>query len=98
MKVEFGNNTCTENYRDPESEDPDLVRTRPYPGEHVTTLIIPNEQELEEAFRSCLGIFALHSEKNSVPVWVESDNSDLEKFLKIHYKIKKPRPKSWGKG
>ncbi len=97
MKVEFGNNTAIENYRDPESEEPDLVRSRPYPGEHVTTLIIPKEQGLWEAFRSCIGIFALHSEKDSVPVWVKSDNSDLERSLKVHYKIKKSRPKTWGK-
>ena len=98
MKVEIGNDQAIEQYRDPESDDPGLVRSRDYPGQHITTLVIPDEQGLAEAFNSTIGIMKRHHMKpDAVPAWVESDNEALEQMLKSHYGIKKNRPKTWGK-
>lgn len=98
MKVEFGNDHAIEQYRDPASDDPGLVRKRDDPGQKITTLIIPDEQGLMEAFTSVVGIMGRHHLKEgTVPNWVKSSNKTLEQMLMDHYEIKNVKPRAWGK-
>lgn len=98
MKVEFGNDQAIERFQDPISENPREWKVRDYPGQNITTLIIPDEQGLVEALKSVIGIMDKFYLKPGVtPNWVESDSPELEAFLKDHFKIKKSRPKTWGK-
>lgn len=100
MYVEFGNADALEGYRDPTSDDPDLVRYRPLDGDRVTTVVFPADISLQEAFSTAVTALTFHMAEGSSPTWVESDSDGLQALLVEHYKIapsKNTRPKTWGK-
>lgn len=100
MYVQVGNANAIEGYRDPTSDDPDLVRFRPLDGERITTLTIPDDIGLQEAFTSCVTALQYHIAEDGKPAWVESDSEGLQALLMEHFGIKKSqntRPKTWGK-
>lgn len=106
MYVEFGNSNAIEGYRDPLSEDPDLVRYRPIDGEQITTIVFPEGIGLQEAFTTAVATVGLHfavadeeSGERHKPAWVESDSDGLRALLCEHYGLKPShtRPKNWGK-
>lgn len=100
MWVEIGNDHAIEGYRDPNSDDPDLVRFRPLEGQRVTTSSIPDDMNLQQAFANVVAGMAYHLEEGAKPAWIESDNESLQMLLCEHYGITKSqntRPKTWGK-
>lgn len=100
MYVEFGNDKAIEGYRDPQSDDPDLVRYRPVDGERVTQVLIPEGTGLQEAFTTVVTSFGYHIADGEKPTWIESDSPGLQTLLLEHYGISSSannRKKTWGK-
>ena len=97
MRIEVGNDKAKEAYRDPLSDDPDLVRYRESPGQKVTTLVFPEGMSLQEAFKSSIAALSHHFASGGSPKWIEGDNIDLVTMLKSYYGVSKARPKTWGK-
>ncbi len=98
MLVEFGNEHALEGYRDPQSDNPDLVRYRPLPGERVTTFLLPDDMGLQEAYASIVGAFSYHIEGGEKPSWIECDQPGLSTLLQEHYRVfDTERPAGWGK-
>lgn len=110
MWVELGNDKAQEGYRDPDSDEPDLVRYRPLDGERITTIVFPEDITLQEAFTTAAAAGQVHfqadeSEDNPLghhrPTWVESDSAGLKALLSEHFGLTKAtqqrRPKTWGK-
>lgn len=97
MRVEFGNDAAKVAYRDPNSDQPELVRYRPLEGQQVTTMIIPDGKSLADAFRIAVETLKLHMVEGGKPKWVEGDNIDLVTMLRTYYGVSKARPKNWGK-
>lgn len=100
MYVHIGNNNAIEGFRDPTSDDPDLVRYRPAEGERVTEVTFPEGTSLNEAFSTTLAVMEHHMVDGAKPVWVESDSEGLTSLLQEHWGLtaaKTSRPKTWGK-
>lgn len=100
LLVEFGNADALEGYRDPTSEDPDLVRFKPLAGDRVTTVVFPEGTSLQEAFSTAVTALTFHMASGAVPTWIESDSDGLQALLVEHYRLtpsKNIRPKTWGK-
>ena len=100
MYVELGNDKAIEGYRDPTSDDPDLVRFRPLEGQRTTLFVIPEGMGLQEAFSSVVTASTYHIAEGEKPAWVESDSEGLQTLLMEHFGITKSantRPKTWGK-
>lgn len=100
MRVELGNEAPIEGYRDPESDDPELVRYRRVEGKRITSIDIPTGKSLGDAFRLVTGLVPYHFAKNSNPVWVESDSPGLTALLAEHYGLDPEnagRPADWKK-
>jgi hypothetical protein len=98
--VNIGNNNAIEGYRDPTSDQPDLVRYRPAEGERVTEVIFPEGTGLSEAFSTVLEVMGHHMAAGAVPQWIESDSEGLTSLLQEHWGLTKSstsRPKKWGK-
>jgi hypothetical protein len=100
MYVHLGNNSAIEGFRDPTSDDPDLVRYRPLDGDRVTEVIFPEGISLNDAFSTTLAVMEHHMAQGAAPVWVESDSDGLTTLLQEHWGLaaaKTSRPKTWGK-
>lgn len=100
MYVEFGNDKAIEGYRDPNSDDPELVRYKPIDGQRVTTVSFPEGISLQEAFTTAVTAITYHMEEGAEPAWIESDSEGLQSLLQEHFGItasKNNRPKAWGK-
>lgn len=100
MYVEFGNVGALEGYRDPTSDDPDLVRYRTLDGQRTTRVVFPEEIGLREAFSTAIGALGFHMQADVKPVWIESDSSGLVALLEEHFGLppsRNVRPKTWGK-
>lgn len=100
MYVHVGNSNAIEGFRDPTSDDPDLVRYRPAEGDRVTEIVFPDGTSLNEAFSTALAVLACHMEPGADPQWVESDSDGLTALLQEHWGLNKTatsRPKAWGK-
>jgi hypothetical protein len=98
--VQFGNDNAIEGYRDPTSDDPDLVRYRPLEGQRITEITFPEGISLQEAFQDAVAALGYHMAEGSKPAWVESDSDGLQVLLVEHYGLtpsKNTRPKTWGK-
>lgn len=97
MKVEFGNDHAIQTIRD----ENDHEVTVPYPGQHVTTMEIPDDMSINEAFITLThptkGALSKHIESGGKPVWIESDSPLMLALLQDHYGVTKSKPKSWGK-
>lgn len=98
MYVEFGNDKGIEGYRDPQSDDPDLVRYRAIEGQRVTRLTYPEGMTLNEAFQSTVTAIGYHVAEGGRPSWVESDSAGLKALLCENYGIdpNRQRPRTWG--
>lgn len=100
MYVNVGNSSAIEGFRDPTSDDPDLVRYRPAEGDRVTEVVFPEGISLNEAFSTTLAVMDHHMAQGATPSWVESDSDGLTALLQEHWgltKAKTARPKTWGK-
>jgi hypothetical protein len=98
MYVQFGNADALEGYRDPTSDDPDLVRYRPLDGDRVTTITFPEGMGLQEAFSTAVTALGYHMADGGSPAWIESDSEGLQALLLENYGLtKNTRPKTWGK-
>lgn len=100
MYVLLGNDKALEGYRDPTSDDPDLVRYRDLEGQRVTSISIPEGMSLNEAFQSVVTAFEYHIAQGEKPSFVESDSEGLQALLSEHFgltKTQNTRPKTWGK-
>lgn len=100
MYVHVGNNSAIEGFRDPTSDDPDLVRYRSAEGERVTEIVLPEGTGLNEAFSTVLAVLEHHMTTGATPAWVESDSEGLTSLLVEHWGLNKSatsRPKSYGK-
>lgn len=100
MYTHIGNDNAIEGFRDPTSDDPDLVRYRPLDGDRVTEIVFPDGISLNEAFSTTLAVMDQHMTAGATPAWVESDNPSLVSLLQDHWGLaaaKTTRPKTWGK-
>lgn len=100
MFVNIGNNHAIEGFRDPTSDDPDLVRYRPAEGDRVTEVVFPDGLSLSDAFSTTLAVMEHHMTSGATPEWVDSDSAGLTSLLMEHWglsKAKTSRPKTWGK-
>ena len=100
MYVNVGNSNALEGFRDPTSDDPDLVRYKPLDGDRVTEIAFPEGLSLSDAFSDTLAALEHHMESGAVPSWIESDSAGLTALLKEHWGLsdaKTSRPKTWGK-
>ena len=100
MYVHVGNNNAIEGFRDPSSDDPDLVRYRPLEGDRVTEVVFPEGISLNDAFSTVLAVMEHHIAQGATPAWVESDSEGLTSLLQEHWDLtaaKTSRPKTWGK-
>ena len=95
--VEIGNDKAIEGYRDPNSDDPEKVRYRPLPGQHVTRVVFPEDMALMEQFTSAVNLIAYHVAEGASPAWIDSNSESLETLLKDHFSISTSRPRTWGK-
>lgn len=100
IRVEFGNESGIEGYRDAQSDDPDLVRYRPTTGQRVTTLTYPDGMPLQEAFQGTVTAIGHHLAEEARPTWFESDSEGLRGLLCENYGVSpdKHKPKRWGMG
>src|SRR5438270_256376 len=96
MYLEFGNDHALEGYRDPRSDNPELVRYRPAMGQRITQVSFPDDIPLLEAFQGAVKLIDYHVAQGEKPAWIDSDSAGLEKLLKEHLGIKGSRPKQWG--
>lgn len=97
MQVHFGNRNAIEGYRDPVSDDPDLVRYRKIEGERVTSVIFPDGIGLQEAYSNSLAALSYHMEAGESPAWIECDSPGLTALLREQFPIARlGRPASWG--
>lgn len=99
MYVNIGNSNAIEGFRDPTSDDPDLVRYRPAEGDRTTYVEFPEGIALSEAFQTLTGLLKAHMAEGSVPAWVESDSDGLTALLKEHWGLddnQTTRPDGWG--
>lgn len=100
MYVEIGNADAIEGYRDPTSDDPDLVRYKEAPGERVTRIAFPEGYTLKQAFDETVVALQYHMKEGSKPAWIESDSEGLRAQLLEQFGLtasEAKRPKSWGK-
>jgi hypothetical protein len=100
MYVLVGNDHAIEGYRDPQSDDPELVRYRGVEGQRVTTLEFPEGLTTMEAFDATVRSLAHHIHREHAPAWFESDSDTLKALLAEHYALpdsKAKAPRSWGK-
>ncbi len=100
LYVEIGNETAIEGYRDPASDDPELVRYREAGGQRTTRLTYPEDIGLQEAFSGTVTAMRAHLAEGGKPVWIDSDSAGLKTLLCEHYQIdpKKTKPRTWGGG
>jgi hypothetical protein len=95
--IEVGTDQAKEGYRDPTSDDPELVRYRDLTGQRVVSLTVPDGVNLNEAFRTVAAALELHLSAGSIPAWVESNDKSLTTLLADLYEIEdNTRPKDWG--
>jgi len=96
MRIEIGNPNAIEAYTD----EFDVVRFRMIPGERVTTLILPDTMEIDEAVQTVVVTMELHMAPDTKPAWVECDDLTLRTYVCEHYGVAKSkrRPASWGGG
>lgn len=104
MWVEYGNANAIEGYRDPDSDDPELVRWREVPeAERITKVVFPEGMTLQEAFNDAVISINFNFAEREVedpdhpdgvrterhkPVWVESDSEGLKALLTEHFGLK----------
>src|SRR5690242_5886814 len=94
--VLLGNEKAGENV-DVSEQYPDGWRA--IPGKQVTTVTIPDEWSLADAFRTVThpgGVWANHSMAEA-PSWVESNDAALASLLASQYNCPVGRPKGWDK-
>lgn len=98
--VEFGNDKVIEGYRDPKSDDPDLVRYRHLDGQRVTRLTYPDGIPLDEALVGTITAIGYHLAEDTTPQWFDSDDAGLKARLCDHFGVNpaKKKPKTWGAG
>lgn len=97
MQVEIGNPCAIEGVF---LEDGSL-EYRPYPGEWVTTLVIPDEVPIPEAAATVLASLERHMDIGigAIPSWIESDRPELALMLNQHFGLRdRTRPARWGDG
>jgi hypothetical protein len=67
-------------------------------GKRITTVQIPDDYTLAEAFQ-CItapdGVAHHHFQAGTSPTWVESDSDGLAALLAEHFGCKVGRPKGW---
>lgn len=85
--VNIGNNDAIEGFRDPTSDDPDLVRYRPAEGERVTNIVFPEGMSLNEAFSTTLAALEHHMAQGATPTSIESDSDGLASLLREHWSL-----------
>lgn len=97
MRVDIGNATAIEGYRENGAEDGPVLYKRAE-GQRTTTLILPDDLGLIAAVQTVAGTLTAHMEAGSKPVWIESDNASLQALLCEHYGVSptSARPMSWG--
>lgn len=95
MKVEVGNATAIEGYRE-EEDGPVLYRN--LEGERITTIILPDDLSMIEAVQTVAATLAAHMQPGTKPVWIEADSMALQAYLCEHFQIPttSARPMSWG--
>lgn len=98
MRVQLGNSTAKEAYRDAEG----VLHHRDVDGSRVTTIVIPGGYSLIEAVSAVTaqdGAWNHHSRGDdpgdSSPDWVESDGDALAQLLAEHFDCPIGRPKGW---
>lgn len=96
MLVEIGNDHAIEGYR---ADDEDVVRYRALTGERVTTIVIPPQIGLQEAYASVVGALSVHMQVGEKPAWIETDTPGLTALLYEHFAldpVKCVRSPLWG--
>ena len=95
MKVEVGNATAIEGYRE-EEDGPVLYRN--LEGERITTIMPPDDLSMIEAVQTVAATLAAHMQPGTKPVWIEADSMALQAYLCEHFQIPttSARPMSWG--
>ena len=94
--VRLGNESAVEPYRD----EHDALQHRPLPGRRVTTIHVPPDRTVAEAFQDIThpnGVWAYHGQPGSKPSWAESDSPALELLLRAHFGCG-ARPDGWTEG
>lgn len=95
--VHVGNDHAIEGYRDPKSDDPDLVRYRPLKGQRVTEVVFPEGTTINDAFTTTVAALSAHMEEDAVPAWVVSDSKGLQALLAENWgDIPTTKPAKWG--
>jgi hypothetical protein len=103
--IHIGNSNAVEGYKDERSDEPDLTRYRPAPGERITEFVFPDDIELEEAFLNVIGAFLGTADLNNagrhvVPGgsgdWVDGDSPELVALVAARLKCPVGRPKLYG--
>lgn len=98
MRVQLGNSAAKEAYRDGGGN----LNHRALDGNRITTVVIPDTYTLLEAV-ACVtaqdGAWNHHSQGDdpldSIPDWVESDDTALASLLAQHFGCPVGRPKKW---
>lgn len=91
MLVELGNAKAVQQVTTAEGD----TILEPVEGARVTTVNIPDENSLSEAFvviTDPRGVWAAHSEQGEKATWVYSDNAALQYLLAQHFGCDEGRP------
>lgn len=96
--VRIGNTHAIEGYRDEDSDDPDLVRYRELVGERVTTMVLPEGIDVQEAAATVIVTLGHHMQADAGPEWIECEDKRLHAILCGHYGVDptKLAPPEWG--
>lgn len=94
MYARIGNPNPIEHTRDAEGRQV----TRSLGSEGVTEILFPDGISIDNAVLSVTDALNFHMDRNTKPVWIESDSKPLHKALCRHYGIKMSakRPGDWG--
>lgn len=94
MKVEVGNRTAIEGYRDEYGE----LKFSTMSGERVTTIVMPDDLNVVQAVQEVAATLTAHMEPNTRPAWIECDNPVVHGYLCQHFDLPttSARPTTWG--
>lgn len=104
MYVDIGIDNAKEGYRDPDSDNPELVRFRPIEGQYTVHAEIPEGTGLRDAFIEVTTALENHQQDPEPDQarrvrWVQSDSEGLLSLLTSEWGLTaqgNKRPKGWG--